>query len=175
MPFEIVSSFKLSQHTKKKKKQSKVQLLYLTAKVTLELQEKTTVVFPWMLITIWNSNSTWRAAIHLFMNPFVTCGALVLGKLTAAIKTRTITKRCSFSIFLFFFFYNSIMDSINKNNNTGFRYWMLSLKISRSHLDIRPSGNPLPKKIPFYEGVSSILGIFKIYVCVSLNYNFYYI
>jgi hypothetical protein len=33
----------------------------------------------------------------------------------------------------------------------------------------RPSGNPLPKKAPLYEGVGSIPGIFKIYVCVSLD------
>jgi hypothetical protein len=38
------------------------------------------------------------------------------------------------------------------------------------HLGIRPSGNPPPQKVlSLYEGVSSIPGIFKIYVCVNLD------
>jgi hypothetical protein len=39
-----------------------------------------------------------------------------------------------------------------------------------------PSGNPPPQiPPPLYDGLSLILGIFKIYVCVSLDYNFYHI
>jgi hypothetical protein len=34
---------------------------------------------------------------------------------------------------------------------------------------------PLQKAPSIHEGVGSILGIFKIYVCVSLDYNFYHI
>jgi hypothetical protein len=41
---------------------------------------------------------------------------------------------------------------------------------TKSHLGIRPNGNLPPQKAsPLYEGVGSIPGIFKIYVCVSLD------
>ena len=45
----------------------------------------------------------------------------------------------------------------------------LLLKVNVAHVDIRPSANPSLQKAPLYEGVNSILEIFKIYVCVSLN------
>ncbi len=44
------------------------------------------------------------------------------------------------------------------------------------HLGIRPSSNPpLKKTLSLYEGVGLIPGIFKIYVCRSLDQNFYHI
>jgi hypothetical protein len=48
------------------------------------------------------------------------------------------------------------------------------IELSLGHLGIRLSGNLSPKT-PLYKGVGSIPGIFKIYVCVSLDYNFYHI
>ena len=47
---------------------------------------------------------------------------------------------------------------------------LLAELVLKSYLGIRPSANPPPQKASFlYEGVGSIFGIFKIYVCVSLD------
>jgi hypothetical protein len=49
-------------------------------------------------------------------------------------------------------------------------FFLYDQNLCYCHLGIQSSGNlPLQKAPPLYEGVGSISGIFKIYVCVSLD------